>query len=111
MKKSVLVCALCLILLITAIVAVITLRDNQLPEQYYAKSAIVSSINFTKGYVSLQDKAGNEWFWWCDTSSPPWAINEPVLLVMNNKGTEWIYDDEIISVTTEGIVPSTVFSN
>ena len=74
----------------------------------YAKSAVVTTINSVKNYVGFTDLHGEEWYWYCDTTTAPWSLDDEVLLVMSNSGTAYMYDDEIVSVTTEGIICETV---
>lgn len=74
----------------------------------YAVSAKVTTINEQRGYVSLRDYHGIEWYWYCDTREAPWDVEEEVLMVMDNRGTEYVYDDSIVSITTEGVISHTV---
>ena len=83
-------------------------HDTKSDSMLYAKTAVVTTIDRVHGYVGFTDKQGSEWFWWCDTDSAPWALDDAVLLVMDNNGTAWMYDDEIVSITTEGIIYETV---
>lgn len=77
-------------------------------EIFYAKTAQVASINVTRQYVSFIDARGSEWYWYCDATASPWAIDESVLLVMKDNGTDYAYDDSIVSITREGIVMDVV---
>lgn len=97
---------LCVLLLCT--VAGCTHKSVGHEAVYYAKSAIVTTINTTHNYVGFTDIHGDEWFWYCDTTFSPWSLDDEVLLVMYDSGTAYSYDDVITSITTEGIICNTV---
>lgn len=75
---------------------------------YYAKSAVVSTIDDVRGLVGFTDMRGDEWYWYCDTDTAPWKLDDYVLLVMWDAGTDYAYDDELVSITAEGLLPTIV---
>lgn len=84
------------------------LKDTDKEDRYvYACTATTTTINRDKGYVGFTDKRGKEWFWYIDSSL--WELEDTVLLVIDNNGTNYIYDDTIVSITTEGIFLNTVY--
>ena len=68
---------------------------------YFAKSVKVTTIDERAGFVGFTDIYGDEWYWYCEPSEMPWSLGDYALLVMWNAGTDYIYDDEIVSITTE----------
>lgn len=73
-------------------------------EVFYAKPAVLTTINTTRGYVGFTDDKGDEWYWYTDTTDAVWSLDTSVLLVMSDSGTEYRYDDAIVSITVEGIM-------
>jgi hypothetical protein len=65
---------------------------------YYAKSARVIEIDRDADVVTFEDCMGNLWDW---EGVEDWAVDDNAALLMNSKGTEKIYDDEIISAKFE----------
>ena len=64
------------------------------PSNYYALSTTVTDVDYESDTVTVTDHNGNEWqFSGCED----WMIGDGCALVMNNMGTEIIYDDEIVN--------------
>jgi hypothetical protein len=101
------VIALALLLLATIIAPACSTTRRQ-HNVYYVKTATVSTIDTVKQYVGFTDLQGSEWYWYCDTHSIPWALSETVFLVMDNNGSDYAYDDSIVSITREGIISDVV---
>ena len=101
------ICVLIFAMLIIALTACSNTRTKQ-AGMYYAKSAVVTTINNVRNYVGFTDVHGDEWYWYCDTATAPWVLDDEVLLVMYNSGTEYMYDDVMVSITTEGIITEVV---
>ena len=76
---------------------------------YYALSARVTTIDIVRNYVGFTDRHGVEWYWYSNMSEVPWELDKEVLLVMFNSGTIYIFDDELVSITFEGVADCTVF--
>ena len=109
MVKRVCVACICIIIcamLLCALSACVKRPANT--GMYYAKSAVVTTIDTQRGLVGFTDVHGDEWYWYCDTATAPWALDDEVLLVMYNAGTAYSYDDVMVSITTEGIICKTV---
>jgi hypothetical protein len=65
---------------------------------YYAKSARVVEIDRDADVVTFEDCMGNLWDW---EGVEDWTVDDDAALLMNSKGTETIFDDEIISAKFE----------
>ena len=86
-------CAIVFILLCATPANAVMCKRN-----YYAKSARVIEINHDANVVTFEDCLGNLWDW---EGVEDWAIDDGAALLMDNKGTKTIFDDEIISVKFE----------
>ena len=61
---------------------------------YYALSTEVTDVDYKADTVTVTDHNGNEWqFSGCED----WMIGDGCAVVMDDKGTEIIYDDEIVN--------------
>ena len=67
----------------------------------YVRRAQVMSIDDEKDVVACVDTVGNVWEFY---GVEDWQEGDIVTLTMNNKGTENIYDDEIIAARYSGNV-------
>lgn len=63
---------------------------------YYAEAATVTTINEMKGYVGFTDDRYRELFVY---GADGWSLGDVALIVVDGKGTEYIYDDEAISAS------------
>ena len=63
---------------------------------YYAQAATVTTINEMRGFTGFTDDNYRE-LYVSDTAT--WNLGDVVLLVVNSNGTEYLYDDEIVSVS------------
>ena len=75
---------------------------------YYGKSVKVDTIDEQHNCVGFIDWHGDVWYWYCDTTTIPWRLGEYAILVMWDAGTDYAFDDEIISITTEGLLTTTI---
>ena len=75
---------------------------------YYGKSVKVDVIDEQHNCVGFKDWHGDVWYWYCDTTTIPWTLGEYAILVMWDAGTDYAFDDEIISITTEGLITNIV---
>lgn len=77
-------------------------KNNQnLPKEgnLYALTTKVVMIDYPTDVVWCEDYNGNIWeFYGCED----WAIDDIASLLMNDKGTELIYDDEIVGTRYNG---------
>ena len=61
---------------------------------YYALSTTVTDVDYESNTVTVTDHNGNEWqFSGCED----WMTGDGCALVMDDMGTEIIYDDEIVN--------------
>ena len=60
---------------------------------FYPMSAIVTEINYTDDLVTITDFEGYSWQFY---GVEDWHKNDICACIMNDMGTETIYDDEII---------------
>ena len=68
-------------------------------EEYYAKSGVVTFVDRTEDRVCFTDNQGEIWEF---ESSDDWEVDDLVACVMNDNGTDEIFDDIVISVKYEG---------
>jgi heme/copper-type cytochrome/quinol oxidase subunit 2 len=61
----------------------------------YSLTCEVIEVNRTNDTVLVIDATGNEWEW---TGTEDWEIGDCASMVMNDNGTDEVYDDVIISV-------------
>lgn len=67
----------------------------------YAQTAVVMDVNRDDDVVVCEDYNGNTWEFY---GTEDWIVGDCVSLIMNDSGTQEIYDDEIISVRYSGWV-------
>lgn len=107
--RKILVCMLIVSIVLTLIfISCSHKRVDATKETYYALSAEVTTINTVRGYVGFTDNHHREWYWYDGLHDVPWKIGEDVLLVMSNSGTDYIFDDQLVSITFEGVIDYTV---
>lgn len=63
--------------------------------QLYPSTAVVVSVDRENDVVVCVDGNGEEWQF---TKANDWFVGDLVSMLMNDKGTPSIYDDEIVSV-------------
>lgn len=64
-------------------------------EVVYPSTAVVVSVDRENDVVTCVDGNGEEWQF---TEADDWLVGDGVSMLMNDKGTLSIYDDEIVSV-------------
>lgn len=69
------------------------------PFHYYAKTCMVTEINPETDIVTTEDCNGNTWEFY---GTEDWLPGDICSMVMDDKGTENIYDDEIVNVRYSG---------
>lgn len=65
----------------------------------YAKSEVVTSVDRKTDTVTFADRSGNEWQF---TGAEDWMVGDHLAAVMDDCGTETIFDDRVVSVRYEG---------
>ena len=69
-------------------------------EELYAMSARVVELDPERDIVTVENTQGFLWeFYGCED----WEIGDACACVMNDRGTERIFDDKIVSVRYEGM--------
>ena len=63
---------------------------------YYALTAKVIKLDSINDIVAVEDSTGNIWEFY---GTQDWELNDCVSLVMNNQGTDSIFDDSIENAT------------
>lgn len=64
----------------------------------YPKSGIVTEVNIPANTVTVTDANGNGWAFY---GTEDYEVGDAVAMIMDSKGTETIYDDEIVTVRYE----------
>lgn len=80
-----------LFIMMIAALLMITGRKND----FYPVRGIIAEINRTEDIVYFVDPTGNEWGFY---GVGNWQENDMVVVIMDDNGTENIYDDQIITV-------------
>lgn len=73
------------------------------PKNYYAMTAVVSDLDYAGDTVTVENASG---FTWCFEGTEDWEVGDVASLVMDDNGTEIIFDDEIVSVRYSGYIAS-----
>ena len=77
-----------------------------LVKNYYPETMIVSNLDYESDLVTLTDANENTWTF---TGCEDWMIGDFADLIMDDMGTENIYDDEIISIRYSGFYDTKIF--
>lgn len=67
--------------------------EHQLKANLYPASMIVTYVNYEEDTVTLEDFNGQRWVFY---GAEDWIVNDICACIMNDMGTDVIYDDEII---------------
>ena len=86
--------------LILALMAAITLIGHQEPQQY-PETFIVVAVDQEHDFITLQDFNGYTWNW---NGCEDWMVGDIASAIMNSKGTEEIFDDEIMELKYSGYI-------
>lgn len=70
-------------------------------KNYYAMTAVVSNLDYARDTVTVKNATG---FTWVFSGTEDWDIGDVASLVMNDNGTQIIFDDEIVSVRYSGYI-------
>ena len=81
------------------IMLVILLSAPRQTESLYPMTTVVTDINYTTDIVTLTDFNGFEWQF---TGTEDWSKGDICSCIMSDKGTPYIFDDEIIKVKYDG---------
>lgn len=81
--------------------AIPTLSHEREINSYYPMTALVTEVNGTSDLVTVTNANGLQYqFYGVDD----WIEGDVASLIMNDKGTELVYDDEIVSARYSGIL-------
>lgn len=74
---------------------------DEMMSHIYPMSGIVTEINRQEDRVIVTDNIGNEWEF---DGAEDWHTGDIAAMIMEDNGTEEIYDDEIIDIQYDGWV-------
>lgn len=74
---------------------------DEIMSHIYPMSGIVTEVNRQEDRVVVTDSIGNEWEF---DGAEDWHTGDIAAMIMEDNGTEEIYDDEIIDVQYDGWV-------
>lgn len=74
---------------------------DEMMSHIYPMSGIVTEVNRQEDRVVVTDSTGNEWEF---DGAEDWRTGDIAAMIMEDNGTEEIYDDEIIDVQYDGWV-------
>lgn len=74
-------------------------QNKKVESEYYPLTAFVTEINANENLISVTDNNGQVWQF--DDSSD-WRNGDICSMIMNDNGTENIFDDEVVAVRNEG---------
>jgi hypothetical protein len=72
---------------------------DEMMSHVYPMSGIVTEVNRQENRVVVTDSTGNEWEF---DGAEDWHTGDIAAMIMEDNGTEEIYDDEIIDVQYDG---------
>ena len=70
-------------------------------DNLYPLSGIVTAVDYRKDYIVIEDFTGNLWIW---EGAEDWGVKDIASMIMDDKGTDSITDDEIVKVYYSGWV-------
>jgi hypothetical protein len=71
-------------------------KANAEQHNYYANTAVVTEVDKANNLVTVEDCNGNTWQF---TETEDWEFADTCSMLMDNKGTQNVSDDEIIQIT------------
>lgn len=81
-------------------------QQPEKPENnFYAETAVVVVLDYNDDLVVVEDANGQSW---CFEGTEDWEVGDVASLLMNDCGTEIIYDDEIVSAQYSGFQASDI---
>ena len=98
MKKTCIICSIFLYIVLVGFTHWNYYRKSK--GELYPQTTIV--VKVYNDVVTLQDFNGNLWEF---TGAEDWQVGDICSCIMNNNGTENIFDDEIIKVEYDGYFP------
>lgn len=81
-------------------------QPEKCPENLYPLSGIVTETDYNSDTVTITDCAGMTWQFY---GVEDWAVGDIAACIMDDNGTELIFDDEIVKVYYAGAVENNAF--
>ena len=85
-----------LVLIIALLVTVMHKAKSGEDDNLYAEAATVTTINEMRGYTGFTDERGREVYIY---EIGDWSPGDIVFLLIDSNGTDYLYDDEVVSVS------------
>ena len=99
MNKKNIVVLVMFIIVIVSILLFAFFRTSETPKtDYYARGVVITDINTQKDLVTVEDCSGLVWQFY---GVEDFCVGDGCVMVLDKKGTQNIYDDEIINVHYE----------
>ena len=74
---------------------------NDIMSHVYPLCGIVIEVNYAEDYIAIEDFTGNVWEW---EGAEDWHEGDIAAMIMEDNGTEIIYDDIIMDIAYNGWV-------
>ena len=91
----------------TVILNCVPVSATEIPETLYPLTGIVTEIEYDiepdTDLVTITTANGNMFAWYAD-SSDCWMLNDLASCLMDSKGTEIVYDDEVLLAHYAGVL-------
>lgn len=85
--------------LVSAFIILGACASTEVPENLYPQTFMVISVDYYENLVTIKDFNGYTWQFW---GAEDWIENDICSAIMDNRGTESIFDDEVVSVRYSG---------
>lgn len=98
-KQSTIILTAAIAILLTVFAFCILVLNPQTSKDYftetnlYPASMIVTHVNYEEDTVTIEDFNGQCWVFY---GAEDWIVNDICACIMNDMGTDVIYDDEIV---------------
>ena len=93
--KAIIACIINIIIFITVIVMLLVCNTND-TNTYTVHGKVVTTVS--NGYCAVVDDEGEQWALYTEGTV---ECGERVILVLDNMGTNNIYDDEVVGIVME----------
>ena len=80
---------------------ILRMNHKEEPLSLYAKEATITTIDIVRKRVGATDSKGYEWYWYYGESPIECNLDDQVLLIIDDNKTEYVFDDEVISITNK----------
>lgn len=74
-------------------------KETKKIDNLYPLCGIVTEVDYKKDYIVIEDFTGNLWVW---EGAEDWGRKDIASMIMDDKGTDSITDDEIVKVYYSG---------